>query len=50
MAYDIDSLKRLVLAKYPYFGSVLANVALEDTLAVDSALLMPMVGLSGLPM
>lgn len=34
MAYDIEALKRLVLAKYPYFGSVLANVALEESQAV----------------
>ncbi len=34
MTYDTATLKRLVLAKYPFFGSVLASVGLEETQAV----------------
>ena len=31
MSYDIDGLRRKVLARYPFFGSVIAGVRYEET-------------------
>ena len=37
MSYDIESLKRKMLVKYPFFGSVLANVYYKETKELDTA-------------
>ena len=35
--YNIDSLKRKMLVKYPFFGSVVVNVKYQETKEVDTA-------------
>ena len=37
MSYDIESLKRKLLIKYPFFGSVLANVYYKEDDHIDTA-------------
>ncbi len=37
MSYDIESLKRKMLIKYPFFGSVLANVYYKEAKDLDTA-------------
>ena len=35
--YDIDSLKRKMLIKYPFFGSTITNVGYQELLDIDTA-------------
>ena len=35
--YDIDSLKRKMLIKYPFFGSTITNVEYQELLDIDTA-------------
>lgn len=35
--YDIDSLKRKMLIKYPFFGSIIINVEYQELLDIDTA-------------
>ena len=40
MKYDIAALKRKMLVKYPFFGSVVANVDYKENKEIQTAALM----------